>query len=98
MCRTSCQVHSIRLAAQLHAEQLLCRKLLCAVQDQLASQLPAKPRGAASPQPGRMAAQLRAELEVHKDALRTAQEEVQQLSATLEKANIMIEVCCLEGI
>eukprot|EP00891_Asterochloris_glomerata_P000304 jgi/Astpho2/304/Aster-02189 len=61
------------------------------LKDQLASQLPAKPRGAASPQPGRMAAQLRAELEVHKDALRTAQEEVQQLSATLEKANIMIE-------
>ena len=71
---------------------LLCYKLLCAVQDQIASQLPSKPRGAASAPPGRMAAQLRAELEVHKDALRTAQEEVQQLSATLEKANTMIEV------
>ena len=77
---------------------LLCRKVLCAVQDQLASQLPTKPRGAASAPPGRMAAQLRAELEVHKDALRTAQEEVQQLSATLEKANVMIEVCLLEGM
>ena len=92
------QLDSTGLAAQLHEVPLRCRQLLCAVQDQLASQLPPKPKGAASPQPGRMAAQLRAELEVHKDALRTAQEEVQQLSATLEKANVMIEVCWLEGM
>ena len=91
------QLDSTRLAAQLHEVWLQCRKLLYAMQDQLASQLPSKPKEAASPKPGRMAAQLRAELEVHKDALQTAQEEVQQLSATLEKANIMIEVCYLEG-
>ena len=46
----------------------------------------------ASPEQRRLATRLRAELEVHKEALATAKEEVASLASSLEKANSWIEV------
>ena len=48
-----------------------------------------------SPEQGKLATRLRAELEVHKEALATAKEEVATLASSLEKANSWIEVCSL---
>ena len=46
----------------------------------------------ASPEQGKLATKLRAELEVHKEALATAKEEAASLASSLEKANLWIEV------
>ena len=46
----------------------------------------------ASPEQGKLATRLRAELEVHKEAMATAKEEVASLASSLEKANSWIEV------
>lgn len=46
----------------------------------------------ASPEQGKLATRLRAELEVHKEALATAKEEAASLTSSLEKANSWIEV------
>ena len=43
-------------------------------------------------EPGKLAAQLRAELEVHKEALSSAKDEIQTLSESLGRANSFIEV------
>ena len=48
-----------------------------------------------SPEQGKLATRLRAELEVHKEALATAKEEVATLASSLENANSWIEVCSL---
>ncbi|DBB14510.1 TPA: hypothetical protein ACH3X3_004792 [Trebouxia sp. C0006] len=45
----------------------------------------------ASPEQGKLATRLRAELEVHKEALATAKEEAASLASSLEKANSWIE-------
>ncbi len=46
----------------------------------------------ACPEQGKLATRLRAELEVHKEALATAKEEAASLASSLEKANSWIEV------
>lgn len=51
-----------------------------------------RPGTAASPEQGKLAARLRAELEVHKEALQAAKEETANLASSLEKANSLIEV------
>ncbi len=46
----------------------------------------------AAPEQGKLATRLRAELEVHKEALAAAKEEAASLASSLEKANSWIEV------
>ena len=50
----------------------------------------------ASPEQGKLATRLRAQLEVHKEALQAAREETTALASSLEKANSLIEVCALQ--
>ena len=67
----------------------------CGTQDKLkeaSSRAGDRAAAPASPDQGRLATRLRAELEVHKEALATAKEEVGTLASSLEKANAWIEV------
>ncbi len=77
--------HSFSLPVCLHAA--------AAVQDKLKEASSTVSAAApASPEQGKVATRLRAELEVHKEALATAKEEVGSLASSLEKANSWIEV------
>lgn len=70
--------------------------MLAGVQDKLKEACSAASDRAAPPallEQGKLAARLRAELEVHKEALAAAKQEVACLASSLDKANSMIEVC-----
>lgn len=68
---------------------------ICNVQDKLQkanSRAAGKSAAPASPQRNKLATSLRAELEVHKEALAASKEEAASLSSSLAKASSMIEV------
>ena len=68
--------------------------MLVCKQDKLqeaSSKAAGRPAAATSPEQGKLATRLRAELEVHK-ALQAAKEDTANLASSLEKANSLIEV------
>ena len=72
-----------------------CSKFIWHLQDRLheaVSSLNAKAAAPASPEKNKLANQLRAELEVHKDALAASKQEIAALADSLDKASSMIEV------
>ena len=68
------------------------RTILVCKQDKLQQASSRVADRSASPEQGKLATRLRAELEVNKEALQAAQEEGAILASSLQKANSLIEV------
>ncbi|KAL3148684.1 hypothetical protein ABBQ38_014099 [Trebouxia sp. C0009 RCD-2024] len=80
--------------AEMTSTQASLQADIGVLQDKLqeaSSKAATRPGTAASPEQGKLAARLRAELEVHKEALQAAKEETANLASSLEKANSLIE-------